>query len=146
MPAHPGISKEGFVIGSKTIISLLLGFLVLLDIVLFTLALFYPQTWFDLFHGQPYVDPQGLLRRTGGVWVAFTLLQFVALVKWKQQPYWLAVIAGVRLTEMFSDWVYLYFAQDITLFGRIGLFISPLANMAFGWFLIKSYLKINGGK
>lgn len=71
----------------KTKINLLLLLLVILDIGLFTLALFFPGTWFWMFHDSSYVDPEGLLRRTGAVWVAFTLLQFLALVKWQKRPY-----------------------------------------------------------
>lgn len=125
----------------RNLIRLLLLFLVVLDIVLSTLALCFPETWFKIFHGTSYVDPQGLLRRTGALWVAFTLLQAIAFFKWEKQPYWLAVVAGVRLTELFSDWTYLFFAQNITTYGRIGLIIAPPGNLLFGWYLIRSYLK-----
>ena len=95
-----------------------------------------------MIHNQPYNDPQGLLQRTGAVWVAFTLLQVIAYVKWEEQPYWLVLVAGVRLTELFSDWTYLYFSQNITWSGAISLFIAPPANLAMGWFLIQSFLAI----
>jgi hypothetical protein len=58
-----------------------------------------------------YIDPQGLIRRTEAIWTAFTLLQVIAYIKWEEQFYWLVLIAGVRLTELFSDWTYLYLAQ-----------------------------------
>ena len=131
-------------IGSKRVIKLLLLFLVVLDVVLSTLALFFPETWFRIFHGAPYIDPQGLLRRTGAVWVAFTLLQIIAYIRWERRPYWLVLIAGVRLTELFSDWAYLYFAQSITWSGRLSLLIAPPGNLIMGWFLIKSFLRIEG--
>ncbi|HEY0082184.1 MAG TPA: hypothetical protein VGB61_05285, partial [Pyrinomonadaceae bacterium] len=89
----------------------LLLFLIVLDVVLSTLALCYPETWFKIFHGVAYIDPQGLLRRTGALWAAFVLLQTVAFFRWEREPYWLALVAGVRLTELFSDWTYLYFAS-----------------------------------
>jgi hypothetical protein len=130
-------------IGSTFVINFLLFFLVALDVVLSILAILFPATWFKIFHHQPYIDPQGLLRRTGAVWVAFTLLQFIAFVRWQEQPYWLVLVAGVRLTELFSDWTYLYFSQNTTWSGRIGLFIAPPANLAIGWFLIQSFLTIN---
>jgi hypothetical protein len=125
----------------RNAVRVLLIFLVVLDIVLSTIAICYPETWFRIFHGVEYVDPQGLLRRTGALWVAFTLFQAVALFRWEKQPYWLAVVAGIRLTELFSDWTYLYFAQNITTYGRIGLLIAPPGNLLFGWYLIRSYLK-----
>lgn len=116
--------------------------LIVLDIVLFSLCLFAPALWFKIFHASPYVDPAGLLKRTGGVWIAFTLLQFLAWRKWEKKPYWLVLIAGVRLTELFSDWIYMGAAHSLTWFGYLGLFIAPPANLAIGWFLIQSYLKV----
>ena len=94
----------------KITINLLLVFLVLLDVVLSTLCLFFPETWLRLLHDAPDIDPQGLLRRTGAVWASFTLFHLIALLKWHRQPYWLPLVAGVRLTEVFSDWVYLSMA------------------------------------
>lgn len=133
-------------IGSTRTINLLLLFLIALDVVLSILALAFPQVWFRLIHDEPYIDPQGLLRRTGAVWAAFTLLQAMAYAKWRQRPYWLVVVAGVRLTELFSDWTYVYFAQQVTWSGRVGLLIAPPANLAMGWFLIKSFLRITGSR
>src|SRR6266511_3681740 len=72
---------------------LILLALVVLDVLLSGTTLLFPSLWFRLFHGAPYIDPQALLRRTGAVWVAFTLLQFLALVRWKKQPHWLVLIA-----------------------------------------------------
>lgn len=123
----------------RTLVNLLLLFLIVKDIILFTLCFWFPDVWFKIFHNAPYVDPQGLLQRTGAVWLAFTLLQIIALLRWKKQPFWLTVIAGVRLTEIFSDWVYIYVASSMTWFGRLGLFVAPPGNLAFGCFLIWVY-------
>jgi hypothetical protein len=129
-------------IGSTRAINLLLLFLIALDAVLSVLAIALPHIWFRLIHDQPYVDPQGLLRRTGAVWAAFTLLQALAYARWQAQPYWLVVVAGVRLTELFSDWTYLYVAEQVTWSGRVGLLTAPPANLVMGWFLIKSFSRI----
>jgi hypothetical protein len=129
----PGVRKFTYV---------LLAFLVILDIVLSTIAICYPDYWFQTFHGAPYVDPQGLLRRTGACWVAFTLLQFIALIRWEKEPWWLVLIAGVRLTELFTDWTYIYFAESLTARGKFGLFIAPPGNLAFGIYLMWVYLKM----
>lgn len=126
----------------RTSIYVLLVFLVILDIVLSATCLLAPEKWFSIFHDAPYVDPQGLLKRTGAVWVAFTLLQLIAVFKWEKQPWWLVLIAGVRWTELFSDWTYIYVSQSITTMGWIGLFISPPGNLVFGWFLIWAYRKV----
>jgi len=123
-------------------IDLLLLALVLLDIYLSAFTLFFPEAWFGAFHNAPYVDPQGLLRRTGAVWAAFTLFQFVALLRWRCQPYWLPLVAGIRLTEVFSDWVYVYFADSVTSYGLRNLLPAPLANALIAWYLIKSYHRV----
>ena len=125
----------------RLFVYVLLIYLVLLDTTLSVTALFFPETWFQVFHGAPYVDPQGLCRRMGAVWVAFTLLQTIALFRWEKEPWWLVLIAGVRLTELFSDWTYIYVSQSLTSFGFFGLFISPPGNLAIGCFLVWVYLR-----
>lgn len=122
--------------------NLILLFMVVLDILLSVTTLLFPSWWFQLFHGAAYIDPQALLKRTGAVWVAFTLLQLLALVRWKQQPHWLVLIAGVRLTEIFSDWTYLAFCESLTLAGWIGLLVSPPANLFFAWLLIRTWKQV----
>ena len=128
----------------KTFIYVLLVFLVILDLVLSTTCLVYPDTWFMTFNGVHYdnLDVEGLLKRTGAVWVAFTLLQLIALFRWRKAPWWLVLIAGVRLTELFSDWTYLYVAHTMTTMGKMGLFIAPPGNLVFGIFLVWAYKKI----
>jgi len=122
--------------------NLILLSLVVLDILLSVTTLVFPSVWFRLFHGAEYIDPQALLKRTGAVWVAFTLLQFLALVRWKKQPHWLVLIAGVRLTEVFSDWTYLFSCSTITVPGWIGLLVSPPANLGFAWFLLRTWKQV----
>ena len=129
----------------RIFIYVLLVLLVILDVVLSTTCLLFPETWFKTFHDAPYIDPQGLLKRTGALWVAFSLLQLIAVFRWEKAPWWLVLIAGVRLTELFSDWTYMYVAQSMTSMGRIGLLIAPPGNLAFGWFLIWAYKKIMRG-
>lgn len=128
----------------RAFIYVLLAFLVILDIVLSVVALCFPDTWFMTFHGVPYdnLDAQGLLKRTGAIWIAFTLLQLIAFFRWEKEPWWLVLIAGVRWTELFSDWTYLYVADSITTMGKIGLLIAPPGNLVFGWILIRVYKKI----
>ena len=126
-------------------VNLFLIGLILLDVALSTLALFFPGFWFHNFHDLPYVDPAGLLRRTGMVWVAFTLLQGLALWRWRRESWWLVLIAGVRFTELFSDWMTIYIAQQMTLRGTIELAISPPANLLFGLVLIATYRRLESG-
>jgi hypothetical protein len=104
----------------------LLVALVALDVALAALALLWPQTWFALFHDAPYVDPAGLLRRTGAGWAAFALVQAIAAWRWRASPVWLGVVAGVRWTELFTDWTYLAVAEHVTTAARVGLVAAPL--------------------
>jgi hypothetical protein len=119
-----------------------MGFLVLWDLLLSVLCFCYPDYWFKTFHGAPYIDPQALLKRTGAVWTAFTLLQLIAFIRWEKAAWWLVLIAGVRFTELFSDWVYIWMANSTTPFGKFGLFIAPPSNLIFGIFFIWVYKKM----
>jgi hypothetical protein len=133
--------------GLRKFIYVFLVLLVILDLVLSTTCLIWPDKWFMTFHGVHYdnLDVMGLLKRTGAVWVAFTLLQLIAVFKWEKAPWWLILIAGVRLTELFSDWTYMYVAKSMTTWGNIGLFISPPGNLVFGLFLIWAYKRMTRG-
>jgi hypothetical protein len=137
-PAH----KRGF---NRAQVNALLVALILLDIVLSTIALVFPEHWTKVMHGLPYDDPAGLLRRTGAVWVAFVLLQAIALFRWQKQPYWLTLVAGVRFTELFSDWVTIFAAKQMTVGGTIGLLLSPPGNLVFGLILISAYKRLSSG-
>ncbi len=117
-------------------VTALLTALVIFDFILTTVAFFFPQLWFDVFHGVAYVDPQGFLRRCGANWAAFLLFQAIALWRWRREPDWLAVVAGVRLSDIFTDMMYANVAQDVTWFARLSLPGMGLVNLAMGvWFL-----------
>jgi hypothetical protein len=120
-------------------IQALLTFLVGLDLVLTTWALALPQLWFTVFHGTAYDDPQGFLRRCGANWAAFLLCQTIALVHWRRDPVWLAVVAGVRLSDIFTDVTYSFVAHDTTLFAKLTLAPMSLGNLLFGLFLLRAY-------
>ncbi len=120
-------------------ITVILYALVVYDIILSTLTILFPDLWDGFIHGAVYDDPRGLLTRTGAVWAAFSLFQLMAALKWRVQLFWLPLIAGIRLTEVFSDWTYLYVAQDVTWFGWIGLFVNPPMNLFLGWYFVRAY-------
>jgi hypothetical protein len=124
---------------NRTQVNALLLFLVALDVALSAVTLIWPDRWFAAMHGLPYIDPAGLLRRTGAVWVAFVLLQTIALLRWQKQSYWLPLIAGVRFTELFSDWVTIFAAKQMTVAGTVGLVLAPPANLLFGLLLLSTY-------
>jgi hypothetical protein len=136
--------KRTFGLNRAQVNALLIG-LVLLDTVLSTIAILFPELWTHIFHALPYDDSAGLLRRTGALWVAYMLLQLIALVRWRNQPYWLALVAGVRLTELFSDWATIVAAKQMTTLGTLALAFSPPANLLFGLILISTYKRLRSG-
>ena len=121
------------------LVDLILIALVVFDLVVAVGAFLFPQLWYRLLHGAEYVDPQGLLRRTGAIWAAFTVLQVLALPRWRSAPYWLALVCGIRLSEMFADWTWLAFAQQVTPFGTAALIFTLPANLLICWFLFATY-------
>lgn len=117
--------------------------LLVFDVFVATIAFGWPDFWFQVIHGVPYNDPQGFLRRCGANWAAFALLQALALCRWKKASYWLVLVAGVRFSDVFTDWAYLWFASNVTLFGRVGLFLDAPANALLGWWMLRAYAQVN---
>lgn len=126
----------------KRRIDALLLFLIALDLAVAAIAFFIPDFWFSFFHGAANVDPQGLLQRMGANWTAFAVVQIIALVRWRKEPSWLAVVAGARLSDMFTDWTCLYFCRDITQLGRLGFLAASPSNVLIGLYLIRCYRRI----
>ena len=124
-----------------TIVSLLLLFFAVWDLALAVAAIGFPEFWFRTFHGVDPVDPQALLRRTGGVWLAFAVFHFIAWRKWKAKPFWLVAVGGMRLGEIFADYLYLFSAQDITTIGRLTFLAATPANVFFSWYFISHGLR-----
>jgi hypothetical protein len=126
---------------SRLVVHGILIFLTVLDAVLAGVVFLSPETWFATIHGAPHVDPQGLLQRTGSIWLAFAVLQIAAIVRWQRAPWWLMLVAGARFAELFADWTWLLAAGDLTAFGRIALLVSTPLNLVFGLVLARTYLE-----
>lgn len=114
--------------------------LVIFDLGVAAGAFAFPDLWSRVLHGTEYVDPAGLLRRTGSIWIAFTVVQVVALLRWRSHPHWLLMVSGIRLSEMFADWTYLAFADSVTPFGTVALTLTLPINLAICWFLFRNSL------
>jgi small-conductance mechanosensitive channel len=124
-------------------INLAIIILLLTDIILTISGYFFPELWFSIFHGTSYNDPEGFLRRCAGNWLMFGVLQAIALWCWKTEPYWLAVVAGARLSDILTDWNYLLFCNNVTPIGWAGLFLAGPINLMFGIYFLKAYSNRN---
>jgi hypothetical protein len=117
----------------------LLGFLVIFDVTLTLWAFAFPELWFHVFHGVPYDDPEAFLRRCGANWAAFALVQLIAFLRWRRAPVWLALVAGVRLSDIFTDLTYVLMAHDTTWFAKLTLAPMAVCNLLLGVVLLKAY-------
>jgi len=124
---------------SRRTVKLVLLVLIAIDIVLPTVIFLSPGTWTRLIHDMPPDDPLGLLHRLGAGWAAFALWMTVAYFKWERDPGWLMLVAGIRLTECWADWVYVCYADHITPWGKISLLAASPVNVLAGWFFYRAY-------
>lgn len=104
----------------------------------------FPDLWFQAFHGVPYHDPEGFLRRCAANWAAFALIQGIAWRRWRREPVWIAVVAGVRLSDIFTDLVYWLMAADRTIFMHATLPFMGAINLALGVWLLSRYRETIG--
>ena len=51
----------------------------------------------------------------------------------------------MRFTELFSDWVTIIAAKQMTTMGTAALLISPPGNLLFGLILISTYKRLKDG-
>lgn len=116
----------------------LLG-LFIFDSTLVAWAFLAPDLWFRVFHGAQYIDPQALLKRCGANWAAFAVIQFLAWRRWQREPSWLAVVAGVRWSDVFTDLTCALMAQSVTPLGWMTLPPMALANLALGAYFFKAH-------
>lgn len=110
------------------------------DTVLFLMAWLAPGIWFRVFHA---VGSAGLeiafLRRSGGQWAAFALAQAITLCRWQKYPVWLAVAAGVRFSDLFTDISYILAVPMLTTLGWILLLPPPLLNLLGMVIMMRGY-------
>ncbi len=126
----------------RLVVTVLLAAFGAWDLVLALATIVTPGLWFRWFHGSAYVDPQALLARTGAVWLAFGVFQLYAWRSWQRRPFWLAVVGGMRLSELFADWTYLFRAADVTPLGARALLLATATNIIFAWFFISTFVRI----
>jgi hypothetical protein len=124
----------------KTLILLYLWGALIEDATIFILSWVAPELWFRLFHhGIPAGLEVALLRRSGGQWAAFALGQAIVLWQWRRHPEWLAVAAGLRFSDLFTDLSYLIAAPSLTRFGKMLFPIFPILNIIGVIIFLKGY-------
>ncbi|MCW3474174.1 hypothetical protein [Limobrevibacterium gyesilva] len=115
------------------------------DTLLFVLAWVIPDLWFRLLHeSAPAGLEVALLRRSAGQWAAFALAQAIALWRWRKQPEWLAVVAGVRFSDLFTDVSYILAVPALTRLGWILLLPPPLLNLVGVVIMLRGYRQARG--
>jgi hypothetical protein len=120
-------------------VTALLGALVAFDVTLTVWGLAFPDAWFATFHGAPRVDPQGYLARAAASWAAFAVLQLIALVRWRRDAAWLAVIAGVRLADCLTDVTCLAACERATWQAWVGFPLAGAGNLLVGVVLLRAH-------
>ena len=124
----------------KIVILIYLWAALLEDTSLFLIAWLVPDLWFRLLHG---VAPAGFdiafLRRSAGQWAAFALAQGIALACWRKRPIWLAIVAGVRFSDLFTDISYVLAVPSLTTLGWICLLPPPLLNLVGVVIMVRGY-------
>jgi hypothetical protein len=115
------------------------------DTVLFVLAWIAQDLWFRLLHaGTPAGLEIALLRRSAGQWAAFALAQAIVLWRWRKQPEWLAVAAGLRFSDLFTDMSYILAVPALTSLGWIVLLPPPLLNLVGVVIMLRGYRQAAG--
>ena len=57
------------------------------------------------------------------------MAQAIALIRWRRRPVWLAVVAGVRFSDLFTDLSYVLVVPILTSMGWTVLLLPPLLNL-----------------
>jgi hypothetical protein len=123
----------------RRLVKIVIASIVVMDFVLSAIIFASGDLWFDLLHGTDYVDPQGLLKRTGALWLSFGIFQAIAYFRWQTGPHWLLILAGFRFGDLFSDWTYWFHADDLTWLGHVGLLSASPGNLLLALFFYRAY-------
>jgi hypothetical protein len=129
----------------KSLILIALWVALIEDTLLFLMAWFRPQLWFQLFHQTIPVPLEiALLRRAAGQWLAFAIAQAVTIFFWKKYPLWLVITAGVRFSDLFTDISYVISVPSLTSLGWMCLLPPPVLNTIVIVLVLWGYRQIEG--
>jgi hypothetical protein len=117
------------------------------DTVLFLMAWLAPNVWFHVFHGVTPTDLEtAFLRRAGGQWAAFALAQAITLWRWRKNPSWLAVEAGIRFSDLFTDISYVVAVPSLSILGWVLLLPPAALNLIGVVIMLRGYEQARSGK
>ena len=117
------------------------------DATLFVLSWWRPELWFHLFHhAEPLGFDVALLRRAAGQWAAFALVQAIALLRWRSQPVWLVIVAGARVSDLFTDLSYIASVPSLTPLGWAALVPPAFLNLAFSVTMMVAWRQLGEGR
>ena len=115
------------------------------DTLLVVMAWLAPDLWFRVFHAStPGSLDVAFLRRSAGQWAAFALAQAIALGRWRRDPVWLAIAAGVRFSDLFTDLAYVASVPYLTRIGWALLLPPPILNLVGVVILLRAYRQSAG--
>jgi len=124
----------------KALILIFLWGALLEDTAIFFMAWLAPELWFQLFHhAEPASLDVAFLRRSAGQWAAFALAQALALWRWRRQPVWLPIVAGVRFSDLFTDLSYILAVPSLTTLGWCVLLPPPVLNLIGVVIMLRGY-------
>ncbi len=110
------------------------------DTLLFFISWFAPDLWFRVFHHSLPVDLDvAFLRRSGGQWAAFALGQALTLWRWRKEPVWLPIAAGLRFSDLFTDICYILAVPSLTTVGWLLLLPPPILNLVGIVIFVRGY-------
>jgi hypothetical protein len=116
------------------------------DATIFALAWLAPDVWFRLFHHATTAGLEtALLRRAAGQWAAFAVVQAIALLRWRTQPVWLVVVAGLRASDLLTDLSYIAAVPSLTPLGWFALVPPAFLNAAFIGVMALAYRQARRG-
>ena len=70
---------------------------------------------------------------------AAAFAQAITLWRWRKEPVWLAVTAGVRYSDLFMDLWYIVAVPSLTTLGRVLLLPPPLLNLVRVVIMLRGY-------
>jgi hypothetical protein len=119
-----------------------LALLVVIDIVLGGVAVFFPHVYMSIIH--PYAPPDTpvyLLQRAGVVWLGYLVMQALAFFGYTEMPEWVLVVGILRLIEVPADTLYVIVGTGFGWFGHFGLIAAPTFNLIAGSMLVRWYFR-----